>query len=254
MIAGKANITEYFRSLQKKHFALYKRGTVESGNVIYKSNEDEGVDPQRAFEEFERILSMLSSGEYTLICNNDPKVTARGSNRVDFRITLDDSLSNKASDAVGGVAGIGNTFTYEDVVTKAKTIAKDEFQALMDKKELEDSRAKTKELEARVAEAEKKVDDPFNKFISAVAPHAESIIGSLMGTKGTAPLLTPAVSGVRPDVQLDDNVDQHAQQVFENFAMALQTAKPNEWLEILVKLTTLIKENPSKFETALNFL
>ncbi len=258
MIYGKTDIKEYFKKLGKKYFAVYKKGAVDTGNAIFKTEEDADSNADDAFRNFEEVLSMLRTGEYTLICNNDPKISTRGGNREDFRISMDDSDTEKTKDAVTGIGGIGSTIDYDVLAVKANAIADERFEKLMAKRDLEDLKKNHEQTLKDLKDAEARVNDPWNKFIGALAPHADGIVSGLIG-KPAAPQLSAAVSGVRPDLHLDENATtaeykDHAQVVFEEFANELQTAKPNEWLEILVKLTTLIKNNPEKFATALNFL
>lgn len=260
MIYGKSDIKEYFRKIGKKYFALYKKSSVESGNAIFKTDEDADSNTDDAFRSFEEVLNMLRTGEYTLICNNDPKVSNRGSNRVDFRISMEDSLAAGSKEAVTGIGSVSGPVDYETMLSKAKLMASEEFEKLMAKKDLEETRKINDDLKKELKEATSRVEDPWNKFIGALAPHAEGIVGGLMGKPAVAaPQLAHAVSGITPDLHLDENateaeVNAHAQKVFEDFASALQTAKPNEWLQILVQLTNLIKNNPRKFDTALTFL
>ncbi len=261
MIIGKQDIKEYFRKQGKKFFAIYRKGTVETGNPICKNEDKEETDPETALRDFEDWLTLLKTGDYTLIVNNVAKVSERGGNRIDFRITLDESMNNGARDIVQPIAAIsGPSYSVEEMLTKAKAMAADEFERLMAKKDAEDMKAKNIELEKELKEVRGKIDDPINKFIGALAPHAEPIIAGILGTSAPIrPLAVAGISNAKPDMHLvenstDEEVDQHAQKVFEDYALALQTARPNDWLEILVKLTTIVKENPKKFEMALTFL
>lgn len=249
MLIGKKDTLDYFKKLDKKYFALYKKGTVDTGNAIFRTEEDKESTPEDAYRSFEEIMQMLRTGEYTLIINNDPKVANRGGNRVDFRITMEDSLNSQSKEAIGGVGGVYDTDT---MLARAKTMATEEFERLTQKKELDDLKKNHEQLQKDLKEAQNAVQDPWNKLVGAIAPHADSLIGSLIGKPTLTPMIKPAIGSVSPVVT--EVTTQHAQEVFEDFVTALQTAKPTEAMEILVKLTTLIKNNPEKFETALNFL
>ncbi len=259
MLYGKKDTLDYFRKIDKKYFALFKKGTIGEGNPIFRTEEEKESTSDDALRNFEEVLNWLKSGDYSVVCNNDPKVSNRGGFREDFRITMDDSIGSQARDAVSGIGSVSAPAVDVDaLMAKAKQWGTEEFEKQMAKRDLEDLKKNHEQLQKDLKDATSKLDDPINKFIGALAPHADGLIGAIMG-KTASPLLTNAVSGVRPDLHLDENATteefkDHAQTVFEDFATTLQTIKPTEWLEILVKLTTLMKNNPQKFETALNFL
>ena len=274
MIYGKQDILAYFRKQSKKYFAIYKRKEESAGSPMFtnsKSDDEQGVDAESALRDFEEVLSWLQSGDYLLMLNDRPKVSERGGNRIEFRVTLEESLGNKIRDIqTAPVAGIGGTYSMEDVMSKAKIMALEEFEKLQVKKEAEDLKKKVDDLEKDLKEARQAVDDPINRFIGALSPHAPALVAGIMGTPtipikaAAAPFVGNAISGTRPstatpdlvveDNSTEDQLAEHAQQVFENFAEALEAARPSDWLVIMQKLTNVIKNNPQKFEMALNFL
>ncbi len=107
------------------------------------------------------------------------------------------------------------------------------------------------EVEKELKESDRRTSEPFNKFLAAAAPYSEHIVAGIMG-KAPQTLAPVVLSGVPADAVHES--DAEAQEIFENFVQALAEAKPHTWKIILQQLTTLIKSNPTKFETALTFL
>ncbi len=196
------------------------------------------MDVNRAYESFEQDINLINNGDFELVINDIPKVSSRGGMRIDFRITLEEALSNGVRDiAVSGINGPG--FSFDEMLKKATEMAEQKFEQLQAKKEADDMRKLVTDLQTELKEAKGKVDDPINKFIGALAPHAEPIIAGLMGSP-TKPFVGTAIGNATPSRQ--------------NYVTALQANRPNDWLEILGKLTNVINENPDKFEMALKFL
>lgn len=255
MIVGKAAILKYFESIGEAYFAIFYKGQIEKGNPIFRNDKDAEKEftPAEAKESFERTLELLQYGDYSVVISDKKNVTNRGNNRVDFKIGLNEAApANQGAPAPNYSPAIGG-LTMEDVEKKANEIAAKQFQQLMDKKELTDTKAKLVELEKENRELETRVNEPWNKFITAAAPHSETIIAGLMGNGAgrTATAHVP-LSGVEADSI--DGPDVTAQQTIENFVTALAERKPNDWQAILQRFTDLIKNDPNKFETALTFL
>lgn len=244
MIIGKKNITDYFDQIRYPYYAIFQRGKVESGNSIFRNDKGEKEhDVSSGREHFERSLSVLDAGEYTIIISEKPNVTTRGSNRVDFRISVNEAVPVSANVPVASIGSV----SIEDVDRRATEIAEKKFAELMLKKKADDLETELAETKKELREAEKRVTDPWNKFIGALAPHSEHIISGLFPAV-RQPL---PVSGIRPD---ETGTDQDSQTVIENFITALSEAKPDDWKQILNKLTDLIQNNPSKLDLALNLL
>jgi hypothetical protein len=244
MIIGKKEIQAYFQTIGKPYFAVFTKNNVEKGNSIFRNDKDElEYDYSQASLAFDKLLQYLSHGDYTIVIGDKKDVTARGNNRVDFKIPIVETgtpVSN--SPAIAGL-------TMDEVERRAATIADERFQALMQKKDLEEAKEKIKILEKENKELEKKSSDPINKFLTAAAPHSEAIISGILGKPIAKPM---PISGIKPDSE--GEFDLEAQTVTENFIQALAAAKPDNWKEILRKVTALITEQPEKFETVLKFL
>jgi hypothetical protein len=247
MITGKAAILQYFESIAQPYFAIFYKGQVEKGNAIFRNDKegDREYDFPEGKAKFENTLELLGYGDYTVVIAEKKNVTARGCSRVDFKIGIQEA----AAPAQQQVAGIGSV-SMADVEAKANEIATKRFQELIDKKELVDTKAQLAEMQKEVKDYERKVNDPFNKFLNAAAPHAEHIISGLFGTKQQQAAVV--LSGVNADEV--GEADATGQQIIENFIETLAAAKPDNWQAILLQLTTLIKQDPAKFETALKFL
>lgn len=247
MTVGKANIQDYFDLQQQPYFAIFYKGQVEKGNPIHRNDKDEkDYAYSDGRSEFERALNLLKQGEYTLVISDKKNVTNRGNSRMDFRVPIEESSPVTNTPSVSGTGGL----SHADVEKMATEIAEKKFQQLMDKKDLADAKTKIAELEKENKELVKSTQEPLNKLIGALAPHSDKVVSGIFGV----PQKTAHVplSGVEPDSI--DGPDVNAQQVCEDFVQALAEAKPSEWQSILQKLTALIKDNPQKFETALNFL
>lgn len=246
MIKGKANITTYFEQQHKPYFALFYKGKVESGHshIVRNDKDDADSDYDSAKRLFDEYLNLLSHGDYTLVVDDKKNVTTRGAARIDFNIPMNEAT---ATPAVSGAPAL----SMADVEARASQIAEQKFEQLMLKKENADLKEKNKELEKGLKEAEKSVNEPLNKFIGALAPHSETIVAGIFG-KQSAPAGELAISNVTPDHVAE--ADPEAQAICEEFIKTLAAAKPNEWKDILKKLTGLIKDNPGKFNMALNLL
>lgn len=252
MIKGKEPIKAYFETQGKPYFAIYYKGKVESGNSIY-TNDSKGkeneiqIDFEIALRKFDELLGWLSAGDYTLIVNDKPGVTQRGCNKVDFNISVSESMPGHPGSVSPGVPAITGV-SLQEVEQKATQIAESKFRQMMQEKELQDLKERNKELEKENKELEKAKSEPINKFLGAISPHAPDIISGLMGR----PMASAPISGIKPDET--GNTDLEGQKLFEDFAESLVNARPNDWKVIIQKLTSLINNDPAKFQTALNFL
>ncbi len=250
MVVGKAHIVSMFEEVGHPYFAIFYKGQQEKGNSIVRNDKDEKeFDFASGKLKFERSLELLGSSEYTLISSDTKDVTRRGGNRVDFKIPVSEGNNNAP---VTQQAAVGS-LSMDEVETRAKSIATQMFEQLMDKRELADVKAKNTELEKELRESEKRVTDPFNKLVGALAPHSENIIAGIMGRRPA--VAATIVSGTIPDAvgEHADNTEE-AQAALESFVEAISKAKPLTWISIVAKLTDLIKTDLDKFETALKFL
>ena len=284
MIIGKRDIQQYFDKCSKNLFKIYKAGTTNSGNPVYSnSGFDEtttDVDFESAKADFMDILELLKHGDYTLILDNykkDGVKNGKGQSRIDFRIPVNEALEIGAKNVMEHIGSTG-VFDYETMLTKAKEMAKDEFEKLETRRLLACAEKDRDEAKKEARDYEKKLQDPFNKFIGAISPHITSIVAGITGKPGA--LVPLRVSGVQPDQTLEDNgyqahqessedhTDiipqdmnelsdaeiQHRTEVIENFVMAISAKRPNDWLKIVEDLTRIIRDKPEKFAMALNFL
>lgn len=250
MIVGKSSITAYFEQVGKPYFALFYRGQIDKGNAIIRNDKEEAdYDLTEGKRRFENALEILQHGEYALVISDGKDVTKRGANRVEFKIPVNEGSAPALVPQVTGTGSIG-AVSMEEVERKASQIAEDKFERLMAKKDLADAKEKLAAAEKELKEAQRSVTEPLNKLIGAIAPHSEHIISGIFGRP--APLAALTVSGIPPDSE--GSGDPDAQAAAEEFITALAAAKPHDWKGILKRLTTLIKEHPAKFETALNFL
>jgi hypothetical protein len=246
MIEGKKEILEYFVSIGKPYFALFYTKKVESGNAIRRNDKEEKeYDLTEGKECLERILSALSYGDYTLIINDTKDVTKRGHLETNFRIPLNESNNtNNNVAAVGAIPGTG--ITKED----AYKIADERFEQLMIKNENTTLKEKLSTAEKEVKELQAKVSGPWADAVAALAPHTTTIISGLFGTAAVVPQL--AISGALPS-SVGEGDEAQQQAIFQNFVTALSTARPNDWLEIIQKLTVLAADS-NKLEMALKFI
>ena len=135
MIIGKRDIQQYFDKCSKNLFKIYKAGTTNSGNPVYGNNSgDEAteVDFESAKADFMDILELLKHGDYTLILDNYKKdgiKNGKGQSRIDFRIPVSETLEAGAKNVIAQIGNSGS-FDYETMLTKAKEMAKDEFEKL----------------------------------------------------------------------------------------------------------------------------
>lgn len=247
MIQGKNAITSYFESVHQPYYAIFYKGQVEKGNPIFRNDKEEesqGIDFTDGLSSFKSNLDLLGYGNYSLIISDKKNVTQRGGNRVDFKIEMEGPHSQQ----MGGISAIG-AVTMDQVEERANIIADKRFRELMDKKELEDTRAKLKETERDLKEAREASSAPLNKFLGALSPHAETIISGIFPSKNSR-ISQTVISGVAPD----EIADGETNKLFEDFATALCQLRPNDWKPVLIKLTAAMKNEPEKIEMALKFL
>ena len=252
MIIGKQAILEFFDMQAKPYFAVFKRGNIKAGNALDRNDKDEQTEDEKGTtldftvgrERFERVLNLVSYGEYSLVLNSNANLAARGRIETDFKILITEAA--QAAQPVAGIGSVSTGLTKED----AEKIADERFEKQMLKRDLEDVKAKLTTAEKDLKEAERKVNDPINTLIGKVAPYSDKIIAGFF-PQAAAPVAQLRVSGVEPHSTGDGDVD--AQVAMENFAIALQAARPNTWIEIIVKLTALAKDE-SKLAMAEKFM
>lgn len=245
MIIGKSDITQYFDGLQKPYFAIFNKGKVETANTIYRNDKADDLMFEDARTDFDRILKLLGHGEYTLIVSDKKDVTARGGNRIDFKVLIADTSTPQP--AVAGISSIGGIGAI--TMDQVEKMADERFQKLMDKQKLTDTLAKNVELEKEVKALQASNGEPINKLLKALEPHTPAIISGLFPNAGQQAAVN--LSGVKPDAT-GTGTDQ-AQKLFEDFGVALVKARPNDWEHILVKLTNLVNDE-QKLNMALTFL
>lgn len=248
MTQGKAQILAMYEEIKQPYFALFYKGQVEKGNAIRRNDKEEkDYDYQEGKQAFERVLELITHGDYTIVLGDSKDVTRRGGNRFDFKIPVGEG----AATAVQHIAAVGG-LTMEEVETRASQIAETKFNSLMDKRELADTKEKLALAEKELRETEKRIHDPFNKLVGALAPHSENIIAGIMGRKPV--IASTIVSGAVPDAVGEGVSDEAAQKSLERFVEVLSAAKPSEWVNIIDSLTNLIENQPEKFDMALTFL
>lgn len=265
MIIGIDKIFEHFDIQQKKYFAVFYRNKMQ--NSIYrnckieldkglakedkleaKKQHDENYTFQQAKESFEKYIYILGPGEYTLVVSDNIDATQRGNSTVDFKILVGESNTNYAVHSVGAVHSTGIT------TEQAEKIADERFAKLMMETDNKTLKEKVVAAEKEIKELEGKVNKPMTDLIGSIAPHVGPHLGSWLGNFLGAPATIPqlAISGALPS-SVGEGDEAQQQQIFQNFVTALSTARPNDWLEIIQKLTVLAADS-NKLEMALKFI
>src|SRR5687767_10990731 len=96
MIEGRKNIAAWFEQTGKPYWIIYQKGKVESGNPSFRSDEREGVTNSDAITELKRVLQIISRGQYTIIASDKAQITAKGTFREEFEISISESQESAA--------------------------------------------------------------------------------------------------------------------------------------------------------------
>jgi hypothetical protein len=254
MVRGSQDILSWFESSNMPYWRIYAHKGIVSGNVIMQSDNKEGQSHGDALADLRQKLRVLNRGTFTLAAFPNPdRLPTKGYWFTDIEITQGDAQP-AAVVGIGVPAGMSETDVQkriDDALTKYKT-----------EQELADLKKKTVELEKAKKELEKSVNEPWNKVIGALAPHADKIIAGIFPQ-------TAQVAGMpAPDPEPDDNIELTEVEVIEPEETALTVdqqsvlsdfvttlaANDADWIDTLKRLTKAINDKPSMISMVKNFI
>jgi len=250
MIEGRKNVNSWFEQTGKPYWIIYHKGKVESGNPSYRSDEREGVTNTDALNELKKVLQIIGRGAYTIIASDKAQITAKGTYREDFEISVTESTEGAVIGGIQPAAAQVSGITAEDV---AKAV-KDGIDRYRTERELEDLRKQNEDLKKEVKELEKAKNDPWNKLVTTIAPHAEPIISGLMGRP------TAQVAGLPHSEKLDDNAtivetdltpEQNEQL---SYVCSVFAKHDPDWLTTLKKMADKLEDSPQLLNMIKSFL
>lgn len=255
MVSGKANLAAWFKIQNKPIFAIFRRGKEDSGNPVFtnKDRESETMESANAF--LDQCLSLISTGDFFVYCYTPGGSSSKGRSETHFNISMNEAPALQQN-VQQHISGMNGGFDYETMMNKAKEMATEQFLQLQSKAKLEAAEKELLELKKENRELNNKLQTPINKIIGELHPYIGSIAEQL-GFK--RPL---AISGVPHDTHLEENSPheingdqaEEMNKAVHAFCEALHELYPNEWIAIINKLTTTIKNEPGKIKMALNFL
>lgn len=263
MIKGKNSVLSYFDQINEAndrnviHFAIFKKGKVETGNTIYRTPMVPDWSFEKAREALSRVLDLQQFGEFTLISNSDQKVSNRGRFEQDF------SISTSDLPAVSGFPG-GPVFTSpEDIDKKIQDGVIAGIEKYKGEEERKRIEARLKELEKENKELKTSSESGWNKFLNVLSPYLPNILEE----QG---LIKTRVAGVpnseaQPKTNMEKNstselTEEQSEEINRRVTEAvgkIAEARPDDWLVLLEKVADLIQLKPSlgdKIDMLKNFL
>lgn len=256
MIQGKKDLIQWFEGSDTCfYWTMYKKKDHANGNYYDSTMVGGEMSFADSKQKLERALQLIQSGDYIIVCNDAPTKSSKGRRQTDFSIS---SFEAQPAQPAATLSGIPQGYVSEEQV---QVIADKKFKELMQQQEFKKVKEEKIELEKEVKELREKSESGINKLISGLAPHLGGILGEIF------PKAIPVVSAVHgtgdEDIQnnhvqeaevVSDEVSEKVQQVIEDFCGALAKQYPDKWLEVLVKLTNTITNEPAKIDMALKFL
>jgi DNA-binding ferritin-like protein (Dps family) len=257
MIYGRRNLLEWFNTNEKPYFSIFRKNTTESGNTVFnnKSRENESMETAGAY--LDKCLSLIHTGDYFIFCCKEMgSSTSKGRSETFFTV----SASEAAQPPQHAVAGFGG-MDYETMMNKASEQAEARFKNLMVQQELEQTNKRVAELIKENKELNAAAQKPWNKLMQEVHPYIGSIVQQLCFKASPTMAAQLPVSGVPHDDVLEENNTAQTtttEEIMSNqvnaFCDALAARYPDEWLNIIARLTTCLKNTPDKIDMALKFL
>lgn len=240
MIDGKQNILAWFENTGMPYWAIYPGKNVEGGNYCAKMTEPaEGETPtlSEAYNDLARKLALISSGQYTIVANVSGKITAKGTCREEFRVSLSDNIT--APPTIAPVIGI-NGPPEIDIEARINSAVK---AALMER-DFELLKKENQELKSQVEELDEK--NPMNRIGSVIADILPVILPSLIaGNSNQQP--TAKVAGLtaqNPIEMQNETFTENDQEKLEKVIEIFSEIDPKGWLDKLLNLAEKVKAKP----------
>lgn len=253
MITGRKDLLSWFDTQTgKPYFSIFRKQEAQSGNYVFtnKDKENESMETARAY--LDSCLALLSTGEFFIYCHEKQVPSSKGRSETFFSVSMNERQAAPQAQ-VAAVQGL----SADDV----NRLAEEKFTQLMISKELADLKTKAAALEKENKELTKKMQLPWNQVLQGLSPY----IGPIVEGFGIKPRIgtQPPVSGVKHDENLHDNelseeevsaAQAKAETAVKNFCQALSEKYPDNWMDILNKLTDALNNSPEKIDLALKFL
>jgi hypothetical protein len=246
MVRGTSDIVTWFQNTNMPYWRIYPQKNIAGGNIVMQSRQEDGQSAGDALEDLKQKLRSINRGSFTMAAFPEPnKLPTKGYHYTDIEIP-----ANEAQQAIiAGPVGL----TQEDV-NRQITAALTAHTEKLEKQQLE---KKLAELEKENKELKKSVDEPWNKVIGALAPHAEKLIPGYFHHQAVAGLPAPDKQPVDNKIEEKPeetvNLNEEQQEAVSDFLAVLMESDP-EWLDTLRRLAKKIKENPSMISMVKNFI
>lgn len=246
MLDGRKNIVAWFELTNMPYWIIYQRGKTESGNPSFRSDEREGVTAIDAADQLKKTLNIIGRGQYSIIASAVPKVTAKGTFREEFEISINENAPAAAPAAINGPV-----LSTEDVAAQVRA-GIEEYKRTV---EMENLRKKVADLEKEKAELEKRVTDPLNRIAGVLEPYAPSIVQQLFPQRAQVAGIPPADSRV-DDVQAPAETIDLTDEQNERLSNALSVFAQHDadWLRTLERMAAKLQTNPQLISMIKNFL
>lgn len=266
MIRGKQGVLEYFDQLNEAtdhkaiHFALFRKGKVETGNSIYRTPDFPDWNFSKAREALSRVLDLQQFGEFTLIVNTETKVSSRGRYEVDL------SISSSDMQAIAGINPAMPALSPEETDKKIQAAVIAGIEQYKATEHLKATEAKLKELEKENKELKEQAESGWNKFLGTISPFIPNILEeqgliktSVAGIPNSAakPVNMNANSTKQPQGDITEEQAEEMNKRVTEAVGKIAEARPNDWLILLEKMAELIQAKPSlgdKIDMIKNFL
>lgn len=237
MVRGYTDIYMWFQNTAMPYWRVYAHKNIQSGNVIMQSRQEEGRSHGDGLEELQHKLKVLNRGTFTLVAYPTPeRLPTKGYHFTDIEITNEKTAEPMQISGPVGLSESEVTRRIDEALTAYKT-----------KEELADLKKKVTELERENKELKGSVDAPMNKFLGAIAPYSDRIVGHFFPQQANVagfpqPSAGPEDSNII-DAEVIDNLSPEELAV-QKFVDVLSANDPG-WVQTLQQLTTAIQGNPS---------
>lgn len=253
MIYGAEKLIQWFEMQGRPYYTVYRQNKEQSGNYADTNTDNENETMESAMARLNRWMALQTSGQFFIVAHDSQKTTSKGRAETHFTLSAVAQAVPMQQQPVQGIGSIGMV-TMQEVEAKAQEM----FNNLIIKHELEKLRLQVKELETQNKQLQQGSQAPIKQFLGAINPYIPNIMagfGFKPGVNGLPqPTAGPLPNHTDAGTVADERGQEYYQGVVQQFCHKLGEVFPDEWADILVKLTNTLESNPDKIKMALNFL
>ena len=254
MIEGKKNVEQWFEHHQKPYWIIYQKAKEGSGNPSYKSDDREGVTFSDAYDQLKKVLGIIGRGQYCIIAADKPAITAKGTFREDFEISINESTGGGAPSQVASIAG--PQLTSEDIAAQVQQGVKAGIEAYKREQEMDNLKKELADLKKENSDLEKQANDPLNRIAGILEPYAPSIVKEIFpkaaqvaGLPKACDKVEDAVAGTAETVDLTPEQNERLSNALSVFAQY-----DTEWLQTLERMAVKLQSSPQLLTMIKSFL